>query len=113
MAPAHEMFLLYLHDGTDSHREAVQQIVKTHAAHWAHHLPDVWIVAGHDHKYWANLIHPVLALSNAGLVVLELPRAKDERMFALRGNNPNRMIDWLWETYYGEPRPAGQLSKKD
>lgn len=106
------MFLIYLHDGTDAHREAVQQIVKAHAARWAHHLPDIWIASGHDHVYWGDLINPVLALSNAGLIIFELPKEKADRMFALRGHNSERMSDWLWETYYGEPRPGKNPSKK-
>ncbi|HEU4462581.1 MAG TPA: hypothetical protein VFR75_08310 [Solirubrobacterales bacterium] len=106
------MFLLYLHDASDEHREAVQEIVKTHATRWSHHLPDVWIAGGHDHKYWANLISPVLALSDAGLLVLKLPNEKGKRMFATRGNNPDRMLDWLWSTYHGKERPKKALGVK-
>lgn len=100
------MFLLYLHDATNAHREAVQQIAKAHTKTWWHHLPDLWIVGGHTHSYWADLIKPVLALSKAGVVVLELPREKDARMFAFRGTNPAGMGDWLWSTYYGHPKPG-------
>lgn len=100
-----KMFLLYLHDANDAHREAVQAIVKKHANGWAHHLPDLWIAGGHDHTYWADLVKPVLSLSDAGLLVLELPREKSKRMFAVRGKNPSRMLDWLWSTYYGRERP--------
>lgn len=104
--PDNRMFLLYIHDATDDHREAVQAIVKEHANGWAHHLPDVWIAGGHDHTYWANLIKPVLALSDAGLLVVELPRDKGQRMFAARGKNPEKMLNWLWSTYHGKPRPS-------
>jgi hypothetical protein len=107
------MFLLYLHDASDEHREAVQQIVKTHADGWAHHLPDLWLAEGHDHKYWGDLIAPVLALSEAGLLVFELPRERDHRMFATRGKNPNHMLDWLWSTYYGKPRPGAVKPAED
>lgn len=108
-----KMFLLYLHDAEDRHREAVQQIVKAHAQGWAHHLPDIWIAGGHNHAYWGDLVAPVLALSNAGLVVLELPQQKSQRMFALRGQNPKAFGDWLWATYFGQPRPtqAAKLKK--
>jgi hypothetical protein len=107
-----QMFLLYLHDATDEHREAVQEIVKAHANGWSHHLPDIWIAGGHSHKYWANLIAPVLALSDAGLLVLKLPKEKSERMFASRGNNPDRMLDWLWATYHGKERSKKPLRRK-
>lgn len=101
------MSVLFLHDATDAHREAVQQIVKAHASCWWHHFPDLWIAGGHSHLYWADLIEPVLALSRAGLIVLELPRDSSQRMFATRGANPAGMAEWLWEIYYGRPPRIG------
>jgi hypothetical protein len=106
------MFLIYVHDANDDQREAIQAIVKTHANGWSHHLPDLWIAGGQSHTYWADLIKPILALSGAGLVVLELPRDKAKRMFAVRGKNPPRMLDWLWSSYYGKERPKLALKVK-
>lgn len=33
-------------------------------------------------------------------------------MFATRGKNPDRMLDWLWSTYHGKPRPEKELQLK-
>jgi len=101
-------FVVALGNASDAQRQAVQAIVKTHADGWWHNLPDVWIAGGHTHTYWADLIHPVLALSSARLTVLELPRSLDHRMFATRGSFPATSGDWLWKTYYGRDKPKQQ-----
>lgn len=99
------MFLLAIGPSSDDQRNAVQSIVRAHANGWWHHLPDVWIVGGHDHTYWGNLIKPVLAMSGTKLLVLELPRTVEMRMFAVRGPVPEAGKEWLWETYYEQPMP--------
>src|SRR4051812_33387056 len=102
----HRGFTLALGNATDAQREAVQAIVKAHANGWWHNLPDVWIVGGQTHKYWADLISTVLAGSPAQLLVLKLPRSEAERMFAHRGPLPKVSSDWLWKQYYGQDPPA-------
>jgi hypothetical protein len=110
MSGSERAYLLHLANGTDAHREAVQAIVKEHASSWWHHYPDIWIVNGHDHKYWGDLVKPVLALSNAGFLTLELPRDKSQRHWATRGQVPPGANKWLWESYFGQPQPS---SKKE
>jgi hypothetical protein len=105
MSDEEPTYVISLGTGTDDHRNAVQAIIKRHAVNWWHYLPDLWIVIGHDHTYWADLVKPVLALSGARLLVLELPRDKDARMFAYRGEFPAKSGEWLWNTYHGRPKP--------
>jgi hypothetical protein len=104
-------YTLALGGASDSQREAVQALVKAHANGWWHNLPDVWIVGGHNHKYWADLIHPVLASSTARLLVLELPRDPSTRTFAYRGPFPRTTRDWLWKTYLDRVSPQLVLKK--
>lgn len=108
---ADDAFVIALGQVTDDHRNAVHEIVKTHAVNWWHHLPDVWIAIGHTHKYWGDLIKPVLALSDARVLVIKLPEDQSARMFAYRGRFPEAAQDWLWESYYGRERP-GKVAKK-
>jgi hypothetical protein len=105
-------FLLYVANGTDDHREAVQAIVKEHAQKWWHYFPDVWIVVGHSHKYWGDLVKPVLALSDAGFLALELPRDQAQRHWATRGKVPPGANKWLWESYFGQPMPGAKPELK-
>jgi hypothetical protein len=97
-------FLIALGRG-DIVREAIHELIKEHAGFWWHHLPDIWIVDGHDHKFWGNLLQPVVTPASASLLVLELPREEDERMFAVRGAYPTKPGKWLWESYFGRPMP--------
>lgn len=103
VAPA---YVVALGNATDAQRQAVQAIVKAHANGWWHNLPDVWIVGGQTHSYWADLIKPVLATSAARVMVLELPRSLDHRMFATRGPLPPSSSTWLWKSYYGRDKPT-------
>ena len=98
-------FVLLLGYATDTQREQVQTLVKEHANGWWHHVPDAWIVGGHDHKFWANTVGPILSGTAARLLVLELPHETSQRMFAQRGRASRSSLDWLWKTYYGRPRP--------
>lgn len=98
-------YILYVGNGSDDHREAVQAIVKEHAIAWWHYYPDIWIVTGHSHTYWADLVKPVLALSNAGFLTLELPRDQSQRHWSMRGTIPPGATKWLWESYFGKPDP--------
>jgi hypothetical protein len=108
---ANTAFVIALGNASDAQREAVQAIVKAHADDWWHNLPDVWIVGGQSHTYWGDLIKPVLALSQARVLVLELPRDKNQRMFATRGKLPGDALDWLWKTYFGRDRPSETLPR--
>jgi hypothetical protein len=82
--PSH-MYLIVTSQANDSQRNAVQAIVKEHANGWWHQLPDICIVGGHDHVYWRDLIKPVLLLSNASVIVFQLPDEKKHRMWAAAG----------------------------
>ncbi len=94
--------------GADGQRETVSELVEEHAKGWWHFLPDVWIVGGYDHKYWGELLRPVVEPASANLLVLELPREKDARMFAVRGSYATTADNWLWEFYHGRPIPELQ-----
>lgn len=99
---------------TDAQRNTVQAAIKANANGWWHHLPDTWIVGGHDHTFWADLVEPLLAGTRARLLVLELPRDANARMFAVRGGLNSNARKWLWETYYGKPYPpAKSIPKSD
>jgi hypothetical protein len=99
-------FIISIGYATDAQRNAVQAKVKANAQGWWHHLPDLWIVGGHDHTYWAELIKPDVTGTTARLLVLELPASgENNRMFAVRGQFNKNARKWLWETYYGKPYP--------
>jgi hypothetical protein len=93
---------------TDAQRNAVQAALKANANGWWHHLPDTWIVGGRDHKYWADLVQPIVVGTKARVLVLELPRSESDRMFAARGDLNRNGQKWLWETYYGKPYPGSK-----
>jgi hypothetical protein len=101
-----KMFLLALSEANDPQRDAVQAIVKAHAVAWWHYFPDIWLVEGHDHIYWRDLIKPVLLLSPAHVISFQLPATKDERMWAMTGIAGDR-TKWLFESYTGVPPPEG------
>lgn len=96
-------FMLALSEASDAHREAVHAIVRAHSGRWWHAFPDLWIAQGHNHVYWADLVKPVLALSPAALVVLELPRNASARHFSIRGGSaPELKARWLFSEYWND-----------
>ncbi len=103
-------FVIMLGNITAPQRNAAHELIKKDANGWWHHLPDVWIVGGHGHKHWADLLAPIINGTPGKLVVLELPRDHAERMFAQRNGGQwvkaEESSRWLWETYYGRPKPS-------
>lgn len=93
-------FVISIGYASDLQRNAIHSAIKSHAPGWWHHLPDTWIVAGHNHKYWGDLVQPILATTPATALVLELPRNPEQRMFASRGPFDQSAKDWLWRSYY-------------
>lgn len=98
------MYLIALSEANDPQRDAVQAIVKVHAAAWWHELPDIWIADGQSTMYWRDLIRPVLLLSPAAVIVFQLP-SKDHR--AVGWTKLSReQSKWLFETYAEQPQPV-------
>jgi hypothetical protein len=99
------MYLIALSEGNDPQRDAVQAIVKAHAAVWWHELPDLWVVDGQNPQYWRDLIRPVLLLSSAAVIVFTLPDAQNGRAVAWTKLSRDQAT-WLFETYSGIPQPV-------
>jgi hypothetical protein len=102
-------YLVALGYATVQQRNAVQAKVKEHALGWWHEMPDVWIVGGQSHKFWADLLGPLVTGTTARLLVLQLPDEQNHRMFAVR-NTPVEANKWLWETYFDRPFPPSTPS---
>jgi hypothetical protein len=94
-------FLIVLERATDAELDAVQAIAKVHTDEWWHEIENVWIVRGHDAKYWVTLIKPVIPHGPSGVMVLKLPDgdAPSSRSYwAVQGR---KRFDWLNKVYSG------------
>jgi hypothetical protein len=65
---------------------------------WWHNLPNVWIVGGGSTAFWRDAIRPVVAGTDAKVLVLRLPREKGDR-WASFGGGEKKPFKWLHEAF--------------
>lgn len=86
-------------------REAVHEIVRTHARGWWHRFPDVWIAGGHPPKYWKKLIKPVIPYGSSSVLVLRLPDEPEENDIGYFGIDGEQRLEWLYRNLRDRPMP--------
>lgn len=105
MTDAVKRYLITIDQLSDERREVIHELVKVKASGWWHNMPNVWIVAGLSHTQWRDELHPVINGTGASILVIELPDAKANRMWAFNGPNSSAKTKWLYEDYSGvKPR---------
>jgi hypothetical protein len=92
-------------------RQAVQEIIKTHAKGWWHRFEAVWIVTSHDAKYWRTMIQPVIAGGPSSVLVLRLADAATTDRWAYFGPASRfKSSEWI-PKHLPRTTPTGQLPR--
>jgi hypothetical protein len=91
-------FLIALDRATNEERDAVHEIVKSHANGWWHMFADVWLVGGHSPEFWVDTIGPLIPFGPASILVFRIPDGaslpQDWHYFGIK---PNERSKWLRE----------------
>lgn len=93
-------YVISLDEIDSTQTRQVQSIIERTAESWWHQQAHLWLVQGGGTPLeWRDTLSMLLKGVGGTVLVLELPRAEDERRYSGFGNG--RWWPWLRETYVG------------
>jgi hypothetical protein len=98
--------VIILDRATSAERNAVHEMIKTHASGWWHHFTNVWIAGGHSTLYWNRLLAPLIPAGQSAILVLKLPEDKTQRQYNMYTRGNNERSKWIKEVlgaHLGDP----------
>jgi hypothetical protein len=100
MEKIEKVHIIIVDEATPEQLNAAQELIKTKADGWWHHLPTIWLVGGTTSaSEWVRVLKASLAGGRASVIVLALPDDEASRDWAYYGVDSKDRTAWLHKSF--------------